>query len=73
MKNLFIPYELALLAKEKGFNYPCLGFYTLSTDPPELIQFKMDEDWGCKRNRDLTSHESIFISAPLFEQIFDWF
>jgi hypothetical protein len=27
MNNQFVPYEIALLAKQKGFNEPCLGYY----------------------------------------------
>lgn len=28
MKHLFVPYEIAVIAKEKGFDEPCLGYYT---------------------------------------------
>lgn len=31
MKKLFIPYELALIAKEKGFNEECIATYTQNT------------------------------------------
>src|SRR5688572_291699 len=27
MKHLFVPYEIALKLKEKGFDEPCLGYY----------------------------------------------
>lgn len=30
MKHLFIPYELAVIAKEKGFNEPCFAYFQLS-------------------------------------------
>lgn len=31
MKNLFIPYELAVIAKEKGFNEDCLAAYSFTS------------------------------------------
>jgi hypothetical protein len=36
MKHLFIPYELALKLKEKGFNEPCFGFYIQGVLHPKL-------------------------------------
>lgn len=32
MKHLFVPYKLALELKEKGFDEPCLGFYSSSAN-----------------------------------------
>lgn len=61
MKHLFIPYNLAVIAKEKGFDEPCLGFYPTSTyDIYTEGQFILGSDLhGCK--------------APLYQQTVDWF
>ena len=31
MKDQFVPYEIAVKLKEKGFDQPCLGYYTQYT------------------------------------------
>ncbi len=31
MKDLFLSYELALIAKQKGFNEDCLAFYAFTS------------------------------------------
>lgn len=36
MKNLFVPYEIAKTAKEKGFNEPVLGFFNNDLSFPRL-------------------------------------
>ncbi len=65
MKHLFIPYELAIIAKEKKFNEPCLTSYydtgRLSTD---LIISLEDKQ---------LTNEFVNCSAPLYQQIVDWF
>lgn len=35
MKHLFIPYELAVLAKEKGFNEPCIIRFSFDESRPD--------------------------------------
>ncbi len=32
MKNLFVPYEIALLLKDKGFDEPCMGMWHINAD-----------------------------------------
>ncbi len=61
MEHLFIPYNLAKLAKQKGFEEPCFAYY---------------EDWGDKicnlgvfDNQSNNSDEAL---APLYQQIIDW-
>lgn len=60
MKHLFIPYELAVIAKEKGFDEECFAYYDKleklkdgSVEPPAIAY-------------PLTN-------APLYQQIADWF
>ncbi len=61
MKNLFIPYELAVIAKEKGFDEPCFGYF----------------DIGCQLNIEKSkSHDQYYQQAclaPTHQQIVDWF
>lgn len=63
MKNLFLPYELSILAKEKGFNEPCLTWY--------LSIGVLNE-----ANRDLRlsnfNTDTFAVSAPIYQQIIDW-
>jgi hypothetical protein len=72
MKDLFIPYELALIAKEKGFNEFCFGGYFYDREGARLL------DWPehglmffGQINSEQTEPENC--SAPLFQQIVDWF
>lgn len=70
MKHLFAPYELAKLAKEKGFNDECLRCY----DNGELQDFKHFRAiaWtsGVVQNDNLVDG---LVSAPLYQQLIDWF
>src|SRR5690242_15307232 len=61
MKHLFVPYELALLAKEKGFDAECLRFYG---DDKVLYN---DEDISNSTVNEL------YCTAPLWQQLVDWF
>lgn len=62
MKNLFVPYEIALIAKEKGFNEPCLAEYDLLDKQLELIDSLEFPSKNLKNN----------LCAPLYQQIIDW-
>jgi len=68
MKHLFVPYELALLAKEKGFDEPCLTNFNHNKN----FDTRLISDVGfCDcANRNL--HKGC-VSAPLYQQIVDWF
>lgn len=61
MKELFLPYELAVIAKEKVFNEKCLGYY----------------DTGCQliiaKSKDHKQYYQQRCLAPLYQQIIDWF
>lgn len=74
MKELFVPYELALLAKEKGFNKRCLGVYNDTNE--EKIKFSIDSD-GIRNDDILGGHHNIqgfsHTTAPLYQQLVDWF
>jgi hypothetical protein len=58
MKHLFIPYELAVIAKEKGFDEPCFANY-------------FDKEFIYPLHASISYREKI--EAPLYQQIVDWF
>lgn len=63
MKDLFVPYELAVLAKEKGFKDMCFYYFNKRG---ELI---LDRTY-------LYEYHSIgeyHTLAPLYQQLVDWF
>lgn len=64
MKHLFIPYELAVKLKEKGFDEPCAGYFKYK----ELVCI-WDDDMNPASNSDVSPH----IAAPLYQQVTDWF
>lgn len=64
MKHLFVPYEIALKLKEKGFNEPCFGAYY--QDDKELVPLK----WFDNNNLRVDLGK---ITAPLYQQVIDWF
>ena len=66
MKHLFVPYELAVKLKEKGFNETTLTYYK--------------EDGSFQNNIVCTTEVTFWnlpnckeISAPLYQQVVDWF
>ena len=65
MKHLFLPYELALMLKEKGFNEPCLGRYR---DKKFQLYSVIKEH--CYNSDPISNKD---ISAPLYQQVIDWF
>lgn len=79
MKHLFIPYELAVIAKEKGFDEPCIMFYEKNNDE---LKFGINDDywgdysvfikWNSKNKKPWKPFCEV-IAAPLYQQIIDWF
>ena len=66
MNHLFANYKLSLLAKEKGFDEPCLAWYF---QEDKTKQFVLSDEFGVKKKnlRDKS------IVAPLYQQLVDWF
>lgn len=65
MKHLFVPYNLALLAKEKGFDEPCFGIWMERGIKHDVIYVaKQDDAWMAQQNDG--------ILAPLYQQIIDF-
>lgn len=75
MKHLFVPYNLALLMKEKGFNEPCFTYHLWDGNEQNkefkngLGNFVFHAKSG-KTNTDYA--QSKHISAPLYQQATDW-
>lgn len=89
MLEQFVSYEIALKLKELGFNEPCLFgwcnkggwnkytqkkepiFQILKTDDNPFGMFFNGKNW----NKEILVNikNSIQCSAPLYQQVFDWF
>ena len=68
MKNLFIPYDLALAMKELGFDESCFTLFDQNKDLcMHLIKGK-----GIKNSQKRIG-DSNWIAAPLYQQAFKWF
>lgn len=64
MKELFIPYELSLLAKEYGFDEPCFARYIRK-------EFRFATLGGMTNfTKEQPPNQ---LSAPLYQQLIDWF
>ena len=63
MKKEFVRHEISLELKQLGFDDPCIGkFY-----------YNQLEIGGIWTNNDFKEDPDIFISAPLYQQVFRWF
>lgn len=72
LKKIFTPYALALLAKEKGFNEKCIGYFDRETK-----EFHWTIGGNVNHEEENTEgHDDALeyncISAPTYEQIIDW-
>ncbi len=66
MEGLFVTYELALLAREKGFKGECLTFYDKETHRIHPVQQSPHKGYI-----NSASGEEVLI-APLYQQLIDW-
>jgi len=64
MEKLFIPYALAFILKEKGFNEPCLAFYDSFDN--QLHTWRVPD--GLVKNSDVPDS----IATPTYQQVVDW-
>lgn len=84
IKELFVPYEIAVKAKEKGFNELCIGAYYQKNNSNEKVTFEPDTDknptnnythyFDGVRNSDTKDSFAIYemVTAPLYQQLVDW-
>ena len=71
MEKLFIPYELAVISKEKGFDEFCFGFYnciSMNTYGKHNLRYFKDSNFYSNS----TFHPAQ-VCAPTYQQIVDWF
>ena len=68
MKKEFIPYELALELKKLGFDEICLGYYFIGN----TFSISMNNTMFTK-NSIVNNRPDNVITAPLWQQAFDWF
>lgn len=66
MKHLFVPYELAVKLKEKRFDEYCLAYFEVNKN----FRGIWSEEMNPVDNSALFDGE---ISAPLYQQVIDWF
>lgn len=66
MEEQFVPYELAIKLKELGFDEECCSYFTIYGN------FSGDISNPRKYNSEFEKSGS-YISAPLWQQAFDWF
>jgi hypothetical protein len=60
INKLFVPYNLAVIAKEKGFDEACISWYWDDIGLYNGLQFG-------NHNKDVNR-----VSAPLYQQLIDW-
>lgn len=71
MKHLFVPYELALKLKEKGFDEEC--FYRYNHNGSGSPNPKWDGKLVNNRKWERFADYDDCIAAPLYQQVVDWF
>lgn len=69
MEHLFVPYNIALMAKEKGFNEPCFAKYVTSNKDFIVCGALFRRERGYMNSN---SNSFTYITAPLYQQIIDW-
>lgn len=68
-KKLFLPYKESLELKKLGFNEDCIAFYNNHVEPTFLHE--LDRGKTTKNSEQNLYHSDC--TAPLFQQVFDWF
>jgi hypothetical protein len=76
MKEQFVPYEIALKLKEKGFDAGCFGFYKSNGEYEDYHYYRNGKYYLCnnKTISKLLDGENIDQKAiaPLWDQIIEW-
>jgi hypothetical protein len=71
MQHLFVSHQIALLAKEKGFDEPCFAYWN---DSILLYQFPKNSWHGYEDIEQINFNvDEEDIAAPLYQQLIDWF
>lgn len=81
MKQIFLPYELALNLKKKGFNEPCLAKWNIllkgEVIPDFFYNYESEGLWFNHNNKDVSglngnNGRDFLWSAPTHQQANDW-
>lgn len=76
MEHLFVPFELCLILRDKGFDEPCRDHWERGQNDKEWELFTSGE-WLTKKDlindyKDADGNLCGEISAPLYQQVIDW-
>jgi hypothetical protein len=88
MKKQFVPFELAILLKEKGFTDECMASYQISLTAQENEEDGFSGPFGWEKGEvnfnkgyfangvpycDFSNEHWLYCAAPLWQQVIDWF
>ena len=78
MENQFVTYEIALKLKELGFDEKCVAsYYTYDIKNFSKGKYdyrgKFEFDYSTEDQYIVNSNETYYVSAPLWQQVIDWF
>jgi hypothetical protein len=71
MNHLFVPYEVAVKLKEKGFDELCLAWY----NSKKTLYAKQQDGMGGYMSTMQNAEVKVegYCTAPLYQQVFQWF
>ena len=87
MKEQFVPYEIAILLKEKGFTDECMASYQISLTAQENEEDGFSGSFGWEKGEvnfnkgyfvncapycDFSNKSWLSCAAPLWQQVIDW-
>lgn len=86
MKEQFVPYEIAIKLKEKGFIDECMAYYEISLTAQENEEDGFSGPFGWKKGEvnfnkgyfvnnslfDFSNENWLMCAAPLWQQVIDW-
>jgi hypothetical protein len=87
MKEQFVPYEIAILLKEKGFTDECMASYDISLTAQEDEEDGFSGSFGWEKGEvtfnkgyfangvpycDFSNEHWLYCAAPLWQQVIDW-
>lgn len=72
MKELFVPCELALKLKYKGFNEKCLAYYDEDSYRDLIHTCEDRQEGNFIFDLNFPIVDDIYIRAPLYQQVFSW-
>jgi hypothetical protein len=88
MKDQFVPHEIAILLKEKGFTDECMASYQISLTAQENEEDGFSGPFGWEKGEvnfnkgyfangvpycDFSNEHWLYCAAPLWQQVIDWF